>query len=219
MKTQQKYTFFQTHRMKIAIGFLVPFILFAPILGSYLYINTFKQYILQAPSASDATDVGIVFGSGVAPNGQPFDELASRLDDAAYHLQEGTVKKLILSGDNREENYNEPLAMYNYLVDKGIDEDRLQADFAGRSTYETCERARKIFNVDKAILFSANSHLPRALFTCRSFGIESYGIGNDTESNNAQRREALARVKALFNVYIYGERTILGDPIDLDIQP
>jgi len=33
--------------------------------------------------------------------------------------------------------------------------------------------------------------------------------------NNATRREALARVKALYNVYIHGEPTILGSPLSV----
>jgi len=185
------------------------------VVGSFYYIQSFDKYMLADPVGDSTADVGIVFGSGVAPNGKPFDELQARLDDAAEQLERGFVSKLILSGDNRFESYNEPTAMLNYLLELGISEDKLQPDFAGRSTYETCERAKKIFGVNKAILFSANSHLPRAIFTCRAFGVESYGIGNTAEGNNASRREPLARVKALFNIYIYGEETILGDQIKL----
>ena len=181
------------------------------------YIGRYQQFILKNPTQDNKTTIGIVFGSGVNNDGKPYKELQARLDSAADAITSGLVDKLILSGDNRFLDYNEPNAMIKYLTEqKGIDEKLLQPDYAGRSTYETCERAVKVFGVKKAILFSANSHLPRAIFTCRSFGIESYGIGNNVEANNATRRELLARVKSMFNVYVYGEKTILGDPININ---
>jgi vancomycin permeability regulator SanA len=183
-----------------------------------LVISSMNKYVLT-PTSSVTAPVGIVFGAGITPEGRPYKELQARLDDAADSLERGQISKLILSGDNRFLNYNEPEAMKLYLTDtRGIDEKSLQVDYAGRSTYETCERANKIFSVNKAILFSANSHLPRAIYTCRSFGIESYGIGNTLEASNANRREPLARVKALFNIYVYGEKTILGEKIDLGLN-
>lgn len=187
------------------------------IAGSSFVIGRMDRYILRADTDLHI-DVGIVFGAGITPEGKPYKELQARLDSAADALEKGTIKKLVLSGDNRFLNYNEPDAMKTYLIQKrGVEEDALQVDYAGRSTYETCERALKIFSIHKAILFSATSHLPRAIYTCRSFGIESYGIGNSVEANNATRRELIARLKALFNIYIKGENTLLGEPIDLKL--
>ena len=184
---------------------------------STILMGRMNRYIL-GDDTSITAPVGIVFGAGITPQGRPYTELQARLDDAADALRKGRIQKVILSGDNRFLNYNEPEAMKAYLIDdKGVSDSQLQVDYAGRSTYETCERASKIFSVRKAILFSAKSHLPRAIFTCRSFGIESFGIGNDKEANNASRREPIARLKALFNIYLIGEETILGDKIDLGI--
>lgn len=182
-----------------------------------LYIYSFSRFIITDGETNNfKVKVGIVFGSGITNDGKPYKELASRLDIAHGALKNGVVEKLILSGDNRFNNYNEPDAMINYLVDKGVDKNLLQPDYAGRSTYESCERASKIFGIKQAILFSAKSHLPRAIFTCRSFGIESFGIGSNKEANNAFRRELIAKPKAMFNVYIWGEETLLGDPISIE---
>lgn len=196
-----------------AVAFLGPVIIVA---GCFAVVQPYSQYVL-----SDTSDkkigVGIVLGAGVAPNGQPYKELQARLDSAADALQRGTVRKLILSGDNRFHHYDEPTAMHNYLVEKrGVDASKLQADFAGRSTYESCERAAKIFGLQQVIIFSAASHLPRAIYLCRHFGVEAYGVGSNLEANNAHRRELLARVKAVYNLHIKGEPTILGTPIPLD---
>jgi vancomycin permeability regulator SanA len=164
--------------------------------------------------------VGIVLGGGIE-NGQPRPLLKDRLDTAASLLAAGKVRKLIVSGDNRFENYNEPLVMQNYLIqEKGVDPDKIQLDNAGRSTYETCERAQKIFSLDRALFISETTHLPRVLYTCRSFGVEAYGYSSDGQSSAGLKvgqrwREILARTKAGINLYFVGERTILGEKIDI----
>lgn len=190
------------------------------IIASYLVITPYDKYVLgnndSVAVAETGATVGIVLGAGITADGKPYRELQSRLDAAADAYDRGYVEKLVLSGDNRFVGYNEPQAMKRYLQDiKGIPADKLQEDFAGRSTYESCERAAKVFELDKAIIFSAGSHLPRAIFLCRQFGVESYGIASRAEANNAQRREVVARVKALLNAYVHGENTLLGEPIKL----
>lgn len=199
----------------ISIGLLV-------LVLPYIIISSDSKYILNSGNSEEVqakhAKVGIVLGAGITKNGKPFKELQARLDTAADALDKGYVDKLLLSGDNRFKNYDEPTAMKNYLMNvKHIPKEKLQPDFAGRSTYESCERAAKVFGQkDKpVIIFSAGSHLPRAIYLCRQFDVQAYGIANNTEANNATRREVLARTKAVINVYIKGEPTILGKPIEI----
>lgn len=163
--------------------------------------------------------VGIVFGGGIQDN-QPLPLLRDRLLAAKDLLQSGVIEKLVLSGDNRFLEYNEPLVMYKFLVSEGVDARKLQVDYAGRSTYETCERAKKVFNVHEAILISESTHLPRAIYLCERFGVTTYGAMSDGRSSAGLKigqrwRELLARNKAIFNVYFIGEKTVLGEPIEL----
>lgn len=195
--------------MGMAINLLI-------VTACYLIIAPNKKYILAANSDKHVR-VGLVLGAGVAPNGKPYKELQARLDAAADALNNGQVERLLLSGDNRYKNYDEPTAMQNYLVNKRhIPPYKLQRDFAGRSTYESCERASKIFGLKQVIIYSAASHLPRAIYLCRTFGVEAYGVGSGLEANNSTRRELLARVKAIYNVYIRGEPTVLGEEITIN---
>ncbi len=212
-----KVTFVIKNYSKVLIFFIVLMLI---ILGTVLYITNKvvganAQYILSAEDDRHVK-VGLVLGAGITKEGKPYKELQARLDTAAEALESGRVDKLILSGDNRFDYYNEPEAMKKYLVDtKHISADKLQTDYAGRSTYESCERAAKVFNVNEVIIFSAGSHLPRAIYLCRHFGISSYGISSGVEANNSDRREPIARIKAVFNVYILGEKTILGSSLDV----
>ncbi len=214
--TKQHLAFWKYHKNTLIISICaLSMIIISVILYSYFAIQPFKKYVVS-PNSSRHFKVGIVLGAGVAKNGKPYKELQARLDSAADSLNSGLVDKLILSGDNRFKNYDEPTAMYNYLINnKGISAKLLQRDFAGRSTYESCERAAKVFQLKQTIIFSANSHLPRAMYLCRHFGIETYGVSSGVEANNSTRRELLARVKAIYNTKLIGESTVLGDPINL----
>lgn len=193
---------------------------FGSITINYLYIGSYKKYMVSSDVLPDTKPVGIVLGGGIK-DGKPRPLLKDRLDTAYELLEQGRVRKLLLSGDNRFEHYNEPQVMKNYLVrEKGVDKEKLQLDNAGRSTYETCERAKEIFDIRTAVLISESTHLPRAIYLCRSFGIEAYGYKSDGISSAGLRvgqrfREILARTKATINIHIIGEHTILGDKIDI----
>ncbi|MDB5175982.1 MAG: putative rane protein [Candidatus Saccharibacteria bacterium] len=196
----------------LLIVILTPVVLIAL---SHITIDKNSKYILSANSHQHER-VGLVLGAGITKSGKPFKELQARLDVAAKALQAGQVDKLLLSGDNRQKGYNEPDAMKNYLVNvKHVAASQLQPDYAGRSTYESCERASKVFGLHQVIIYSAGTHLPRAIYLCRHFGIDAYGVSSGVEANNGKRRELLADVKAVLNVHVRGEQTILGQPIRL----
>jgi len=214
----------QIHNKKYRHWFVVAFSVAAifPIalaLISTLLINRNEQYVLHDKAAQQAysTSVGLVLGSLVTKDGKPYQEVQSRLDVAADALEAGYVDKLIVSGDNRFVDYNEPAVMKKYLVEqRHVDASKIQEDFAGRSTYESCERAAKIFKLREVIIFSADSHLPRAIYLCRHFGIQAHGIPSSNKPNNVSGRETMARIKAVLNVYVKGEKTILGAPIPIN---
>ncbi len=205
-----------SHKLSLALLTLVMITAIASLITvSNRVIASQARYILK-PGEIRHTRVGLVLGAGVNKDGKPFRELQARLDSAADAINEGHVDKLVLSGDNRFDHYNEPDAMIKYLKEvKKVENSKLQADYAGRSTYESCERAAKIFNLKEITIFSAESHLPRAIYLCRHFGIDAYGISSQVEANNSRRRELLARVKAVYNVYVRSENTVLGQPIDI----
>lgn len=212
------------HRKSILITVVI-FAMIGLVLGivNYMVIGSYEKYILRDPDQISRTfspdrPIGIVLGGGIQ-DGKPRPLLKDRLDTAANLLKNGSVRKLIVSGDNRYQGYNEPDVMRDYLVtQKSVNPELVQVDYAGRSTYETCERAKKIFGMEKTVLISESTHLPRAIYLCRSFGIETYGYSSHGQASAGlqvgQRfREVLARTKAAMNVYIMGEKTVLGPKI------
>ncbi|MBX3056288.1 MAG: YdcF family protein [Anaerolineae bacterium] len=163
--------------------------------------------------------VAIVFGAGLRRDGFLSAVLVDRMDVAIALYEAGIVQKLLVSGDNRFENYNEPGAMMAYAISRGVDPADVQPDYGGRRTYDSCYRARHIFQVDEAILVTQEFHLPRALFTCEQLGVDVVGVSASSRPYLRQRwftiREMGATLQALADVLRREPAPVLGEPIPL----
>jgi SanA protein len=138
-----------------------------------------QSRIYRSTADVPSAPVAIVFGAGLYRDGSATPVLADRVTAAVDLYKAGKVRKLILTGDNRFPEYNEPASMFRLAVSLGVPEDDLIPDYAGRRTYDSCYRARFVFDVKKAILVSQEFHLPRAVFLCDQLGVESVGVSAD----------------------------------------
>ena len=161
--------------------------------------------------------VAIVFGAGLYRDGSPTPVLRDRVEAASELYFQGKVQKILMSGDNRFENYDEPTAMHDYAIELGIPEEDIVRDYAGRSTYDTCYRANAIFGLDEAILVTQEFHLPRAIYLCDKLGVQSSGLSADNRYYLKRSRlfwnirESLATVTALWDVHITHPLPVLGE--------
>jgi SanA protein len=164
--------------------------------------------------------VAIVFGAGYWPSGRLSNALADRMETAIALYEAGLVNKLLLTGDNRFVEYNEPAAMAEYAQARGVPRDDLVLDYAGRRTYDSCYRAKAIFGVERAVLVTQAFHLPRALYTCDRLGLESVGVVADRRSyvRSAwyEMRETFALTRAWLDVNLFRPTPVLGEPIPVD---
>ena len=176
-----------------------------------------QQAAKQTYSAEDVSPapVAIVFGAGLTSSGGPTTVLKDRVETAVLLYQSGKVEKVLMSGDNRFINYNEPGAMKAYALELGMPEEDIVLDYAGRRTYDTCYRARDIFQLDTVILVTQNFHLSRALYTCKTLGLKSVGVSADLRTYRAEGywniREIPACMMAFFQVHITKPEPVLGD--------
>jgi len=129
---------------------------------------------------SPAERVAIIFGAGLRRDGTPTAILRDRVETGASLYLHGKVEKLLMSGDNSVEYYNEPEAMRQYAISLGVPSEDIVLDYAGRRTYDTCFRAKAIFGLKSALLVTQKFHLPRALFLCNMLGLTASGV----EANN-----------------------------------
>jgi len=151
--------------------------------------------------------------------------LRERVGMAAALYHAGTVRHLLLSGDNRQSSYDEPKAMRRLALEMGVPDAALVLDYAGRRTYDSCARAHDIFHVEDPILVTQAFHLPRALYLCSHLGLAgAVGVAADDSAVHAtawQRgREVLASVRALIDVKLHHPRVLGGPSIPiLDEEP
>ncbi len=179
-----------------------------------LYAHPRTKPLAEAPSAP----VAIVFGAGLLRDGSPTAVLQDRVKTAADLYLAGKVEKILMSGDNRFVNYNEPAAMKAFAVQLGVPAEDIVLDYAGRRTYDTCFRAGAIFQVEEAILVTQRFHLPRAIYTCNMLGLPASGVPADQRTYRQGAlaywtiRETLATLVALWEVHITRPLPVLGDP-------
>ncbi len=151
-------------------------------LSPVLWRNGVKLYYQRAmyrQADVPQRPVAVVFGAAVYGNGRLSPVLRDRVETAIALYQAGQVDHIIVSGDNRAADYDEPGAMMAYAIERGVDPAAITADRAGHRTYDTCYRASHVFEVTEAVLVTQAFHLPRALLTCEGLGIKAVGAVAD----------------------------------------
>lgn len=187
----------------------------ATIVSSVAFVRVTAAGHLFTAAAVPPAPVALVLGAEVYPDGTPSPFLAARLDLAKRLYDAGKVKVLLVSGDNMAPEYNEPDAMRAYLIHAGVPADRVIADYAGFDTYDSCVRARRIFNVTDVIVVTQSYHLPRAVATCRRLGLEAAGVGDDTARRHPRSwrrgaiRDHVACVKTVLDL-VTRRQPVLG---------
>ena len=183
-------------------------------------LTTQDDIVDQQAAASFDADAIIVLGASVYPDGTPSGILQDRLDDGIALYFAGAAPKIIMSGDNGTESYNECWAMKQYAISQGVPSEDVFCDHAGFSTYETMYRARHVFGADRVVIATQTYHLYRAAYDAQGVGMEAIGVPSDYGEYVNQSwydfREIFARTKDFFQVLFSVPSTFVGDPISLD---
>jgi SanA protein len=191
-----------------AVAVLIPRLITAVYAASRTYVA----------DKSPTRPVAIVFGAGLRRDGTPTTVLSDRVETAVALYKQGKVSKLLMSGDNRFANYNEPEAMRQYALQLGMRDEDIVLDYAGRRTYDTCYRAGAIFGIKDAVLVTQLFHLPRAIYTCNMLGVEAVGVEADRAYYRKitrffwNIRELPATFTALVEVHLTHPLPVLGEP-------
>ena len=198
-------------------GLAVSAVLMALLLKAYVSVAT-KDDRYTGTTSIPSKPVAVVFGAGVYSDGTPSPMLADRINGAVDLYRQKKIRKLLMTGDNSTQDYDEVSTMKRYAIAQGIPEKDITLDYAGFSTYESCYRAKAIFGVTQAVLVTQRYHLPRAVYTCQQLGINAVGLGtSDWETYGTPvmvpytLREVLSTLKAVWQVKIaHPQPTFLG---------
>lgn len=187
-------------------------------------IHYSEKYIYDVKEAENkfenrTFECAIILGASIKADGTPSDILRLRLDRGIDLYNKGLVRKLLLTGDNGQVEYNEVLAMKNYVISKGIAPRDVFLDHAGFSTYESMYRAKEVFNVDDALVITQKFHETRSIYIGRKLGLNVYGVYSDDIDRKYNKRdivrEFFARGKDYIKTIVRPDPTYLGNKIDI----
>jgi SanA protein len=201
-------------------------VLAAVFLGAvHTEVHRYDRRIVNQPEHLNLAEwpkprVAVVFGASVFSNGELSPVLEDRVNTAIELYRAKQIDRILVSGDNRHPSYNEPKAMHDYLVSHAVDKKDVIVDYAGRSTYETCQRAKEVFGLQRAVLVTQGFHLSRALYLANELGLDAIGVPGDIKLKNEVGyqglREWAAEVKAYFEINASAPAVAAGDRIEIN---
>ncbi len=174
----------------------------------------------DALTALPTNRVGLVLGTNkFVARGRHNAYYTQRITAAAKLYKAGKVEFLLVSGDNRRSDYNEPVTMKHDLIAAGVPKNKIICDYAGFRTLDSLIRAKEVFGQSKLTIISQRFHNERALFLARANEIEAvaYDAGTgDFPQGKTALREILARVQAVLDTWVLRTRPkFLGERISI----
>ena len=149
--------------------------------------------------------VGVVLGTAkYYRTGVPNQYYYYRIQGALNAYNSGKVNYLLLSGDNAQQSYNEPMTMRRDLIAAGVNPADIVLDYAGFRTLDSIVRTRKVFDTNYFIIITQRFHCERALFIALHMGIQAqcYAVPSPKNMLTVRAREVAARLGALADLYI-----------------
>lgn len=121
------------------------------------------------------SDVGIVLGSKVMPNGRPSERLQARLDKAADLYRQGMFKQVIVSGATGKEGHSEAKVMSEYLVSQqNVPRAAIVLDEHGNTTQDTAQNCAAVMRAQgfrSALVVTQYFHVTRSRYAMHRAGI------------------------------------------------
>lgn len=162
---------------------------------------------------------GLVLGTskyrrGGGPN--PYFDYRIEAASKLFHL--GKVKRLLLSGDNHINSYNEPEDMRAALIADGVPAGVITLDYAGLRTLDSIDRAEKVFGLKRFTIISQRDHDDRALLIAQHDGIDAIAYAADDVGFQyammSHVHEWFAEVKVVLDLYVlHTQPKYLGTPV------
>ena len=105
-----------------------------------------------------------------------------RIDAAVELYEAGKVDRILISGAKKGAGYDEPQAMREALVVRGVPDSILVLDGQGFHTIESIVRAKEVYEVDSVTVISQEFHNRRSLYMAKHNGMDAiaYNAANTT---------------------------------------
>ncbi|MBA2612327.1 MAG: YdcF family protein [Bacteroidetes bacterium] len=169
--------------------------------------NASKTQLYDTVKTIPKTKVGIVLGtSRLLRNGTKNLYFYYRIEAAKKLFDAKKVNYLILSGDNRVDEYNEPKDMHDASLAAGIPDSCMVLDYAGLRTFDSMVRCKMVFGQDSVIVISQEFHNARAVFIANKIGLTAFGFNakkvTTQQTTKIKIREFFSRTKCILDIYV-----------------
>lgn len=171
--------------------------------ANMLVTNAAKGRIYNDVDKVPTKIVALLLGtSPIGRNGNPNQFFLHRINATFQLFKAEKFSRLIISGANNPEKYNEPEEMKKILMTYGMPDNIMELDGDGLRTISSIVRAKDVYGTDSIIIISQQFHNERALFLAKHAGIKAIAFNANNTSSRYWRirmwgRECLARVKAV----------------------
>ena len=170
--------FVDRRRRRTPLGLAVRVIIVLVAVGLTYYVVTLYQ-VWSTGRRDQARPVDAIVVLGAAQyDGRPSPQLAARLDQVVALWPRGLAPIVVVTGGKQPaDRFTEAEASARYLVERGVPEEVLVFENAGRSTYESLEgvadelHARGLRTV---LLVTDPFHALRSRLTAEELGLEAY---------------------------------------------
>ncbi|WP_439327685.1 SanA/YdcF family protein [Lonepinella sp. BR2357] len=142
-----------------------------------------------------------------------------RLESTKALFDAQKIDYVLLSGDNRTLQYNEPRTMRRDLIKMGIAPQYLYPDYAGFRTLDSIIRAKEVFHAEPMIIISQAFHCERALFIAQYHHINAicFAADNPDIYTLTRFREIFARFLMVWELLTEKKPHFLGEPEPLPV--
>ena len=182
--------------------FMIIGILLATGVAMYVWTETIMKHGAE-PKADGTNEYAIILGAKVREEGIPSLALQYRIVAAEEYLLKYPHVKVILSGgQGDDEPVSEADMMYTYLLEAGIEKERLIREDASTSTYENLLFSKRLLpqNTSKVTIISSDFHLARAQFIAQYLNLDVDVVEAKTPrvvERKLRNRERFALIKAV----------------------
>lgn len=150
-------------------------------------------------------DYVLILGCGVYSDGSLTPMLSDRVQVGVSLYQKGLGDRILMSGDHRDDSYNEVDPMKATAVSMGVAAESIVTDPLGLSTYDSIARVSTVFGAKRVLIVTQEYHLPRALYLAERFGLDAYGVSADLREYRGQMRYDLREIFARCKDIYYAE--------------
>ncbi len=147
--------------------------------------------------------------SPITPGGAHNFYFDNRIMAADDLYKAGKIDYIIASGGDytkeHENGCDEPVAILDSLVVRGIPADRIILDYEGMRTLNSIVKAKKIYGLDSVTMISQKYHNERAIYLADHYNLHAVGYNAEPSPIRRNRikntlREYLARVKMFIDL-------------------